>query len=72
MRNNDATDVQFVHIIALLLAARIRKDRRDAGWLRGSAQLPAGDHSPFSLQILQSTRPPVVSAVSVRVAQRKP
>lgn len=57
VRNNDAADVQFVHIIALLLG----EDRKIVGMQDGFAaqrELPAGDHSPFSLQILQSTRPP--------------
>lgn len=57
VRNNDSADVQFVHIVALLLG----EDRKIVGMQDGFAaqrELPAGDHSPFNLQIMQSARPP--------------
>lgn len=57
VRNNDAADVRFVHIVALLLG----EDRHIVGMQDGFAaqrDLPAGDHSPFQLQIMSTSRPP--------------
>lgn len=57
VRNGDAADVRFVHIVALLLG----EDRRIVGMQDGFAaqrELPAGDHSPFQLQIAHTSRPP--------------
>lgn len=58
VRNNDAADVRFVHIVALLLG----DDRHIVGMADGFAgqrDLPAGDHSPFQLQIMSTSRPPM-------------
>lgn len=57
VRNNDASEVRFVHIVALLLG----EDHSIVGMQDGfiaQRELPAGDHSPFQLQILQTARPP--------------
>lgn len=49
VRNNDRSDVQFVHIVALLRDSK----RSIVGMIDGfpgQRQIPAGDFSPFSLQ----------------------
>lgn len=57
VRNNDAAAVHFVHIVALLLG----EDHSIVGMQDGftaQRELSAGDYSPFSLNIVQTARPP--------------
>jgi hypothetical protein len=49
VRNGDSQDVQFVHIVGLLLDAKSGIVGLMDGFA-GQRALPAGDHSPFSLQ----------------------